>query len=240
MNGVKMGESLADLLKELLKNKGASFVAFADLYDLPEESRRGYTCGISIGVALNPGVVANITDGPTQEYEAEYNRVNQLLSELAETGAEYLSQRGFEALPLVATTSNFDTKSLATSLPHKTVATRSGVGWIGKCALLVTREFGSAVRLTTILTNTNLPTAALVDKSYCGDCYACVDVCPAGAPTGKAWSAGMLRETFFDAFACYRITGRWMRDRNLSHHICGMCIAACPWTQRYLEGRSID
>lgn len=233
-----MQERLADALKELLKNEGASFVAFADLRDLAGESRRGYLYGISIGVALNPDIVTNITDGPTQEYEAEYNRVNRLLGKLAETGAEYLSQQGFEAQPLATTTDKLDEKTLSTSLPHKTVATRAGLGWIGKCALLVTEKFGSAVRLTTILTNADLPTAAPVDKSYCGDCLACMDVCPGGAPTGKAWCAGLLRETFFDAFACYRTTDRWVKDRNLSHHICGMCIAVCPWTRRYLEGNT--
>lgn len=230
-----MQENQINSLQELLENKGASFVAFADLHDLPGDSRQGYAYGISIGVALNPGIVADITDGPTQEYEAEYNRVNQLLSDLAEIGAEYLFQQGFEALPLAATTGKFDKESLATSLPHKTVATRSGVGWIGKCALLVTKKFGSAVRLTTILTNADLPIAAPVDESYCGDCRACVDVCPAGAPTGKAWSAGMFREMFFDVFACCRTTEKWMKDRNLNHRICGMCIAACPWTERYLD-----
>jgi hypothetical protein len=69
-----MQESLADSLKELLRNEGASFVAFADLHDLAGESHRGYLYGVSIGMALNPDIVLNITNGPTQEYEAEYNR----------------------------------------------------------------------------------------------------------------------------------------------------------------------
>ncbi len=229
----KMQKELAISLKKLLESQGASFVTFADLSELPTEPRRGYLYGVSIGVALNPDIMTGITNGPTKEYEAEYNRVNRLLGELAEAGAEYLRQRGFEALPSAATVGKPDEEYLATPLPHKTVATRAGVGWIGKCALLVTKEFGSAIRLTTLLTNADLPTAFAVDESYCGDCCACVDICPVRAPSGKAWRVGMLRENFFDAFACYRTTGRWMRERNLNHHICGMCIAVCPWTQRY-------
>jgi epoxyqueuosine reductase len=235
----KMREDLADLLERLLRSQGASFVAFADLSDLPGESHRSYPRGMSIGVALNPVVVASITNGPTKEYEVEYNRVNRLLGELAEAGAEYLRQQGYEALLSAVTQTQLDEKNLATPLPHKTVATRAGVGWIGKCALLVTKKFGSAIRLTTVLTDADLLTAAAMDESFCGDCCACVDVCPAGSPSGKAWHVGMLRDTFFDAFACYRTTGRWMRDRNLTHHICGMCIAVCPWTRRYLEGKAI-
>ena len=44
-----------------------------------------------------------------------------------------------------------------TPLPHKTVATRTGLGWIGKNCLLVTKEYGSAVRLSSLLTDAPLP-----------------------------------------------------------------------------------
>ncbi len=238
-----MQERLAELLREVLKSKGASYVAFADLGDLPPESCQGYSFGISIGVALDPAIVAGITDGPTKAYEAEYNRINSRLNTWAEAGAEHLRQCGFEALPLVATVGQQDEKYVkyfVTPLPHKTVATRAGVGWIGKCALLVTKAFGSAVRLTTILTNADLPTAAAVNESQCGDCCACVKVCPARAPSGKHWQVGMDRDMFFDAFACCHLTEKWMTKRHLEHRICGMCIAACPWTQRYLRRKSND
>lgn len=227
-------------LKKELQYQGASIVAFADLHELPEEVCQGYPYGISIGVALNPRIVAQIAEGPTSDYEAEYNRVNHLLGALAESGTQYLQKQGFRALPAATTLTKLDDVSLATALPHKTVATRAGVGWIGKCALLVTKEFGSAIRLTTVLTDTELPPALAVNNSFCGDCHACMDVCPVGAPTGIEWHAGMPRDRIYDAFACYRQTGQWMGVRNLTHHICGMCIAVCPWTQHYLRGRELE
>lgn len=222
-------------LKKELHNRGASVVAFADLYELPEEVCQGYPYGISIGVALNPGIIAQIVEGPTSDYEAEYNRVNRLLETLAALAAQYLQQQGFEALPATVTLTKLDETSLATALPHKTVATRAGVGWIGKCALLVTKEFGSAIRLATVLTDAQLPATLAVNTSCCGACHACVDVCPVGAPTGIEWHAGMQRDRIYDAFACYRQTKQWVKQRNLTYHICGMCIATCPWTQQYLR-----
>jgi len=39
------------------------------------------------------------------------------------------------------------------SMPQKTIATRAGLGWIGKTALLITPQFGSAIRLNSVLTD---------------------------------------------------------------------------------------
>ena len=49
-----------------------------------------------------------------------------------------------------------------TVLPHKTVATRAGIGWIGKSALLVTEQYGSMIRISSILTDAPLETAVPV------------------------------------------------------------------------------
>ena len=73
----------------------------------------------------------------------------------------------------------------------------AGMGWIGKCALLITPEFGSAVRLTTILTDAPLTTAKPVTESACGECQECVDICPGAACTGHHWKQGLRREDFW-------------------------------------------
>ena len=46
-----------------------------------------------------------------------------------------------------------DMKKLLSILPYKTIATKSGLGWIGRSALFVTPEYGSAVALGAILTD---------------------------------------------------------------------------------------
>lgn len=89
-------------------------------------------------------------------------------------------------------------KDYRSVLPHKTVATRAGIGWIGKNCLLVTREYGSAIRLSSLLTDAPLHGNDPIDKSLCGTCHKCVDACPAAALTGKLWHAGTLREELFD------------------------------------------
>jgi epoxyqueuosine reductase QueG len=125
---------------------------------------------------------------------------------------------------------------LRTALPHKTVATRAGLGWIGKNALLITRTFGSAVRLTSVLTDAPFIADEPIDQSRCGNCRVCVDICPGGAPQGKNWVCGRDRDDFFSARDCFNamedLTGRAGLE---TRSICGICIASCPWTQKYLS-----
>ncbi len=220
-------------LEQLLRERGAALVACADLLPLPEDVRNGLPVGLCIGVALAPEVVAGIESGPTTAYTAEYDRVNALLQRLADESAALLEGRGFRAVALRLTLAKLDPANLATPLPHKTVATRSGMGWIGKCALLVNDSFGTAVRYISVLTDAPLPLGTPVESCRCGPCTACLDACPAGAVSGRAWAPGLKREDFFDAAACYQEATRQGAKAG-GRIICGICIAACPYTKKYL------
>lgn len=211
-------------------------VGFADLRGLPPDVRNDLQYAVSIAVALNPDIIKKIINGPDLEYFQEYRRANALLDSLGEKAALFLEDRGYGAEYLSATNTGIDRDTLSTVLPHKTVATRAGLGWIGKCALLITPEYGSAVRITSVLTDAELPAGTAVDKSRCGDCSACVDICPGNAVSGKEWKAGVSRDYLYDAFACREVAQGWQRKREGVHdNICGMCIAVCPRTQKYLD-----
>jgi epoxyqueuosine reductase QueG len=188
---------------------------------------------ISMGVALDSAVLREIADGPTQAYLAEYNRANKLLAELCEQAADMLRDVGKRADAVRPTTEHFDPVRLSTRLQHKTVATRAGLGWIGKSALLITKEYGPAVRLGSVLTDAPLATGVPVNDSHCGACRNCVDRCPARAIVGDNWELGAPRESIYRAPTC-RAMARKLSDREgIEATICGICINACPWTQRY-------
>ncbi len=183
---------------------------------------------ISIAVALNPSVVAQLTEGPTLVYYGEYQKVNLFLSNLGKFTANLLRDRGFKAQPLEPTTENFNPKSLSTPLPHKTVATRAGLGWVGKSALLITKSFGSAIRLTSVLTDIPLPVAQPYNQSHCDDCSICVENCPAHAPLGPNWEINSPLEKYFNAFSCQESAKKLSQSIGIDATICGICIASCP------------
>jgi epoxyqueuosine reductase len=228
------GQDLYLLLARELSTHGASFVACGDLSPLPPDVRSGLPVGISIGMALRPDVLADIAAGPTRQYGAECDRVRQLLPQLRSLCIDLLARNGWRAMP--SPSGVCDPANLASRLPHKTVATLAGAGWIGKCALLVTPRFGSAVRLTSVLTDADLPLADAVTESRCGPCDACVRVCPARAVRGSPWYPGLDRRRLLDAHACDIASADCAKRTGLAGHICDRCIAVCPWTDRYLSG----
>lgn len=223
-------------IKEALLSKGASLVGFADLTGIPKHGGDSMRFAVSIAVALDAVAIAGIRNGPTARYHSEYRRVNALLWELGKKCANALRDLGYTAIPKEPTGVGIDTRTQSTTLPHKTVATRAGLGWIGKCALLITKEYGSAMRITTVLTDARLKTANPVNDSLCGDCVDCVKLCPGRAPSGKDWNAGLRRDSFFDAFACAEAARQQALTKiGVDDTICGICIAACPWTMKYIE-----
>ena len=93
-------------------------------------------------------------------------------SRAARKGCEaFLKERGFQAY--AQTTDRVKVNDdYVSPVPHKTVAARAGLGWIGKNCLLVTPEYGPAVRISSLFTDAPLETEKPYTKSRCGKCFA--------------------------------------------------------------------
>jgi epoxyqueuosine reductase QueG len=224
--------ALSGELHDLLLEKGASLCGFADLKGIAEGE---LPYGVSVAVSLPVPVLKSIADGPSRIYFDAYHEINDKLDGLVTSGAEYLKTKGYRAH--ANTRANVKERpGCRTDLPHKTVATRAGLGWIGKSALLVTREFGPAVRISTLLTDAPLTFGEPINKSKCGNCTACADHCPGEAISGRLWEAGMDRDAFFDAAACRKAARALSREMlNEEITLCGKCIEVCPYTKGYIR-----
>ena len=219
-------------LFHLLREKGARLTGVADLTGVAGSEM---PVGISVAVPVPKGIVRDLQTAPTQEYYEAYHAMNAQLNEIVSVGAEFLRAQGFRARANTTLAVKQDSQ-WRTPLPHKTVATRAGLGWIGKSCLLVTPEFGSAVRLSSLLTDAPLPADAPVDESRCGSCSLCVDRCPAHALTGRLWSPGVGREEIFRREDCKRTQVERMKAATGREvDLCGLCFAVCPYTQKYLK-----
>jgi epoxyqueuosine reductase len=230
-------KDLNSAVKRLLKLHGASLVGFADLTELPAQVRQFYPYGISIALALDPAKVMDIGNGPAHEYYQEYRRVNAKLDELGALIEDYLKKAGYSALARTSAVVKVDPATKRSDLPHKTLATRSGLGWIGKNALCITPQFGAAQRFTSVLTDAPLICGQPLDKSGCGKCIDCQTICPATAIKGRNWHKGTERDRLIDALACYGYIQNYGRAIGRTEVTCGQCIKACPLTLAYLQSR---
>lgn len=64
---------------------------------------------------------------------------------------------------------------------EKPLAEQAGLGWVGKNSLLLNSEAGSWFFLGEIYTSLPLPTDASEQTNRCGNCRACLKVCPTDA-----------------------------------------------------------
>lgn len=227
-------------VKELLISLGADIVGIGDITMVPAKDRKDMPFGISIAIAYQPFDILNIDLGPTDEYYQAYVRINNMLDSIVTAGADYLKSLGYAAIAQT----NEEVAKVETAynsvLPHKTVATRAGIGWIGKNAVLVTKQYGSAIRISTILTNAPLVADVPINESKCKECKKCTEECPANAIKGVNWNVKTEREELLDPVTCRRMA-RELSNKRLEREIslCGKCILVCPYTQRYLRGNEI-
>ena len=228
-----------NILKEHLLPAENYIFGFADLTGLLQNKFIGFNYGISIGRKLDYKIVDKVNNGPTPEYYSHYRQINKDLSLLTKKISDDLNKNDIETLNIGPTVSTFEldsvySKTLRTDLSHKMVATRAGLGWIGKTDLFISREFGPRLRLVSILLKTPVkPKLKPVDMSRCGNCSICVDICPAKAANGKLWDITVDREEFYDPWKCRNQCAEFGRNRlGLDVRICGICVAACPIGQK--------
>ena len=228
--------SLTSALKDELLCHGADLVGIGNLCELPPEVRNNMPIGICVAVRYPANVIKGIADLPTPEYNHWYNKLNKRLDELVTLGSEFLQTQGHAAIPQTRAQVGNGEEDNNTVLPHKTIATRAGIGWIGKSALLVTRKYGSMIRISTILTDAPLKTSRSINNSKCGDCMICVDACPANAISDKIWEVGLCRDEFFNPDKCRKAAReRAKQGFGGENTICGKCIEVCPYTKQAMK-----
>lgn len=209
------------LIAELHK-RGASFVKIADISGFPAKQTQGYPIALLIGIALSPAYIARLSQQNVCDH-SEFSNKEMLVDRLAEWAAEFIISRGHQGF--AQSESNlishrlFNSETKTTPLPHKTIAVMGELGWIGKNNLLVTKEYGCAFCMCTVLTNAPLPVENKpVVTPQCKECSVCKDVCPVQALHGSTWGTGINRDLMVDVYRCTT---------------CLKCLVHCPWTQKY-------
>jgi len=220
---------MTEELVRFLETQGADIVGTSDVGEVLPSRFSALPFAVTIGIRLSDAVLCEVSEGPTKLYFAHYRAVNALLDMIATKCVGWLQRKGYNALAIPASQTTNEA-GIVGDFPHKTAANLAGLGFIGKNALFISREFGPRVRLATVLTDMPLP-AVKMQPVLCGSCRACADACPCGAISGRMWSADAARGDIVDAALCsqymkkaYQHIGRGV--------VCGVCMAVCPWGKK--------
>ena len=223
----------ADEVDALLRASGVSAWGVAS-NDPPMALAPPLPRAVSMMVSYRASAFEGLESEPTAAYHDDYRRLNATLNDAAAALERFLVVAGHRAVRVDATLEDYEQVQDwgdAGVFPHKTAATRAGLGWIGKTALFVSPVLGPKVRLATVFTDLDLPPGTPVDTGRCGRCRRCVDACPVGAGRDVRWEAGMPRALLYDEKACEAYTDLFPRYAG----VCGVCVAACPFGRKALS-----
>jgi epoxyqueuosine reductase len=244
-------------LTQALKNKacdlGFSFCGVAEARFLEEEAPRvelwlkqGYQSGMAymenyFDMRLDPRILLpgarsvislafNYFPGDTQAKEAPYKiskyaygldyhevirgKLNQLVEFLRSAAGDIHIRSFVDSAPVL----------------ERAWAVQSGIGWIGRNSMLISRRNGSFFFLAELITDLSLEFDAPSGGNYCGDCSRCIDACPTDA----------IKDFTVDASRCISYLTIELKDElspapkgSYPEWIfgCDVCQDVCPWNR---------
>jgi epoxyqueuosine reductase len=207
-----------------------TFERRVDPRKLMPDARSVIMLGLNYGPATDPlAALSRPETGAISVYARHRDYHDVLKGKLKELAA---------FLVAAARPARADVKVFVDTAPvlEKPLAARAGLGWQGKHTNLVSRDFGSWLFLGAILTNLDLPPDP-PESDHCGQCRACLDVCPTGAFPAPYQ---------LDARRCISyltIEHEGPIPRELRPAIgnriygCDDCLTVCPWNKFASEGR---
>lgn len=194
---------------------------------LPEELRRRFKTAVVFAFPLSSALIDSLADGPDPTYLHHYRQVNYFLDRAGLLLTDLLQQNGFSGLPVPAS-QVVDWEKQKGLLSHRRLAVAAGLGWLGRNNLLVTKDYGSRIRLATVLTDASLPESPCRTDG-CGECLACLVRCPAVAIKEKPGD--------FNPQTCFRFIRDICRKKGISQNICGLCLCSPAWRDKKKDGK---
>lgn len=142
-------------------------------------------------------------------------RLTQLARKIEQTVGEYGYRAFVDSAPVL----------------ERALATRSGLGWIGKNSMLIHPKAGSFFFLGEILTDLPLSEDAAYPKDHCGSCNACHVACPTQAFVGDKILDGRRCISYLTIELKGPIPESLRAGMGNRIFGCDDCQLVCPWNR---------
>ncbi|MFL3044763.1 MAG: 4Fe-4S dicluster domain-containing protein [Candidatus Neomarinimicrobiota bacterium] len=210
-------DKMADDIKYRAARLGAELVGITDIsadavYDKHEVP---YKYAICIGQSMDRKEMGFV---PQERAGVEVMRSYRKLSKIAIELSAFIRNMGWPAKAYGNPNS--------TDLLHIPLAIKAGLGQLGKHGSLISKEFGSNFRLTTVTTDLPLaldqPVDLLVDD-LCYRCQRCVIDCPPDALSNEKQLVRGNNKWYVNFDKCI--------PYFVKTYGCAICIEVCPWSE---------
>jgi epoxyqueuosine reductase len=156
------------------------------------------------------------------EYTNQFFILNSRLNSMATNVCEYLESEGYRNIPIPAAYPRVN-KDLCGVLSHRHAAVEAGIGEIALNNMLTTPQFGSRVRLVSIVTEAELAPDEPYKVSLCQKMQAkCKQACVKNCPVHAISFDGVINKD-----SCLRYQEQIM-PWSAAELRCGACVASCP------------
>jgi epoxyqueuosine reductase len=206
-------KELSRLVMDFAKCQGACAVGIATAETLsggpPSTDMNhvlpGAKSAIGFAFPLNQDLIAPfLMKKDRRSHEKDNIDTNGLAGGLSLQLSKWLDQKGHPSVPQAPNdVYRQDTPGgvldMVPEISHRYLAVRSGVGHFGLSGNVITREFGAAVILGSVITTAVLePTDPLPDtENYCDECRLCMASCASGLMSGDQTTSVTMGESPF-------------------------------------------
>ncbi len=208
--------AMAKEIKQRGVELGAELIGITRLTEdaLYEGKSLPFNTAICIGLSMDREQMAHV---PHEAAGIEVMRAYRVISRIAVKLSQQIRRMGWPARAYGNPNS--------TDILHIPLATKAGLGELGKHGSMISKEFGSNFRLAAVLTNLPLDTDEAVDigvQDLCLSCKRCVVDCPPDA--------------IYNEKQLVRGEYKWYVnfDKCIPYFVktdgCAICIQVCPWS----------
>ena len=128
---------------------------------------------------------------------------------------------------------NFEARVFTDSAPimERSWAKKSGLGWLGKHSLLISKQKGSYFFLAEIILDLELQYDTAFTANHCGSCTKCIDACPTQAILPNNTVDGSKCISYFTIELKEEIPIEFKGHFDDWMFGCDVCQDVCPWNR---------